>query len=157
MTASIRAGVVDVFVVSITPRSRAWRVLVLRRAKGQRCPGSWETVHGRVERGETPQKAAIREVREETGLTVERLYNVTTHAFYLHEATTVEVAVVFCAFVRPGSAVRLDPEHDRAVWMTRRSAAKRFAWPRERECLGIAYDLLWRGDGGAVDDVLRVI
>jgi 8-oxo-dGTP pyrophosphatase MutT (NUDIX family) len=139
------------------PRSRAWRVLVLRRAQGQRCPGSWETVHGRVERGETPQQAALRELREETGLTAEKLYNVTSHAFYLHEATTVEVAVVFCAFVRQPGRVHLGKEHDRAVWLTRRAAAKRFAWPRERECLEIAHSLLAPGHGGAVDDVLRVI
>lgn len=142
--------------MSLAPRSRAWRVLVLRRAKGQRCPGSWETVHGRVQRGETPQQAALRELREETGLTAERLYNVTTHAFYLHEATTVEVAVVFCAFVRSHAGIRLDAEHDRAVWLTRRGASKRFAWPRERECLAIAYSLLSKGHGGAVDDVLRI-
>jgi 8-oxo-dGTP pyrophosphatase MutT (NUDIX family) len=156
-SASIRVSVVDVLVVSLQPRTRAWRVLALRRAPGVRCPSSWEMVHGRVEHGETPQQAALRELREETGLAAERLYNVTTHGFYLHETTTVEVAVVFCAFVRRPERLRLDNEHDRAAWLTRRAAAKRFAWPRERECLEIAYSLLSKGHGGAVDDVLRVI
>ncbi len=48
----VRAGVVDVFVVR--PVARGWRHLVLRRARGVRCPGTWEAVHGHVERGETP-------------------------------------------------------------------------------------------------------
>ncbi|HEU5040720.1 MAG TPA: NUDIX domain-containing protein, partial [Gemmatimonadales bacterium] len=49
--------------------------LVLRRAAGGRCPGSWETVHGHIERGETPAQAAVRELAEETGAAPLRLYN----------------------------------------------------------------------------------
>src|SRR5512140_3166831 len=96
--ASLKVGVVDVFVVS--PHGRGWRVLVMERAPAARCPGAWETVHGRIEAGERPHEAAVRELHEETGLAPDRLYNVTTHAFYLHRLVTVEVAVVFCAFVR---------------------------------------------------------
>src|SRR5687767_2295476 len=107
MSASLKVGVVDVFAVRISPRSREWQVLALRRMPGVRCPGSWETVHGRIKRGETPEKAALRELREETGLVAARLYNVTTHGFYLHQTSTVEIAVVFCAFVDPKEGVRL--------------------------------------------------
>jgi 8-oxo-dGTP pyrophosphatase MutT (NUDIX family) len=153
--AGIRVRVVDVLVVRLAPRTRAWQVLTLRRAANVRCPGSWEMVHGSIRRGETPEKAALRELREETGLAADRLYNVTTHGFYLHQTGNVEVAVVFCAFVN-SLEVTLGKEHDRFEWLSRAKATTRFAWPRERECLGIAYDLLWKGDAGQVDDVLRV-
>jgi 8-oxo-dGTP pyrophosphatase MutT (NUDIX family) len=156
VSALLRVSVVDVFAVSIAPRSNAWRVLALRRASGVRCPGSWETVHGKILRRESPEEAAVRELREETGLVAKRLYNVTTHGFYLHQTTSVEIAVVFCAFVGASPRVRLGEEHDSSVWLTRAAAMKRFAWPRERECLGIAYDLLSKGHAGPVDDVLRV-
>lgn len=154
--AEIRVGVVDVFVVSKLARSRAWRVLVLRRAQNTRCPGSWETVHGRIRRGETPHDAAVRELREETGLAPERLYNVTTHGFYLQKPAVVEVAVAFCAFVDGSARIKLGAEHDQYAWMPRAAAIKKFAWPRERECMRIAYELLSNGDAGAVEDVLRV-
>lgn len=114
-------------------------------------------VHGRIKRGEAPEQAALRELGEETGLEAERLYNVTTHGFYLQHTRAVEVAVVFCAFVNASAPVQLGDEHDRAKWLTKNAAMKQFAWPRERECLAIAYSLLSRGHAGAVEDVLRVV
>jgi len=154
MTVAVIAGVVDVFVVS--PGARGWRVLALQRAKDTRCPGAWETVHGRILDGETPQDAAVRELREETGLTPDRLYNVTTHSFYLHESATVQIAVAFCAFVARAPRVTLGDEHVRSAWLSRAAAARRLAWPSERDCLARAWALLHRGDAGRVEDVLRV-
>ena len=62
----VRVGIVDVYVIRVLRTS--WRVLVLRRAAGTRSTGSWETVHGRIEPGETPKQAAVREVEEEAGV-----------------------------------------------------------------------------------------
>ena len=143
------------FVVS--PHGRGWRVLVMERAPAARCPGAWETVHGRIEAGERPHEAALRELREETGLAPDRLYSVTTHAFYLHRLVTVEVAVVFCAFVRGTPRVTLGEEHSRARWLTRAQAMKKLAWPSERECLARAWALLQRGHAGPLEDVLRIL
>ena len=150
----LQVGVVDVLV--IRPHPRGWRVLVLRRAANTRCPGSWETVHGRIEPGERPEHAAVREVREETGLAVERLYNLTVQPFYLHATGSIQVAVVFAAFVGEGD-VTPSAEHERAEWLGVRAAAKRFAWPREREALAQARALLGGGDAGVLEDVLRVL
>ncbi len=145
----------DVFVVS--PRGRGWRVLAMERAATARCPGAWETVHGRIETGELPHDAALRELREETGLVPDRLYNVTTHAFYLHRTATVEVAVAFCAFVHGEPRVTLGEEHSRARWLTRSGAMRQFVWPSERECLARAWALLSRGNAGPAEDVLRIL
>jgi dihydroneopterin triphosphate diphosphatase len=151
----VRAGVVDVYVVR--PYRAEWLVLALRRGEGTRCTGAWETVHGRLEAGERPEEAAVREVREETGLAVDRLYNVTVQPFYLHSFGTVQLAVVFCAFVRePAAEPTLGPEHDRFEWLGVADAAARFHWPREKEALAHVVQLLGAGDAGPVEDVLRV-
>jgi 8-oxo-dGTP pyrophosphatase MutT (NUDIX family) len=151
----LRVGVVDVYL--LTGRPDAWRVLVLQRAAtGTRCPLAWETVHGRIERDERPEQAAVREVAEETGLPIERLYNVTTQAFYLHGMGAVQVAVAFCAFVRDAEPPTLGAEHGAAEWLPFEDARARLAWPREREALDHIRVLFATGDAGPLEDVLRV-
>jgi type II secretory ATPase GspE/PulE/Tfp pilus assembly ATPase PilB-like protein/8-oxo-dGTP pyrophosphatase MutT (NUDIX family) len=153
--AQAQVGTVDVLVVR--PRSEGWLVLALQRGVGTRCPHSWETVHGHIEAGEEPEDAAIREVREESGLEVERLYNVRVAPFYLHRLHVVQLAVVFAAFVAEPASVRIGAEHQAAEWLPVDDALARFSFPAERESLRVAVELLAGGDAGPVDDVMRII
>ena len=147
-------GVVDVYV--IRPLADGWKVLTVQRADDTRCPGAWETVHGRLEEGERPEDGAIREVREETGLDVARLYNVTVQPFYLHMFGTVQLAIVFAAFVDEPAEVKLGEEHKQYEWLSPHDASSRFIWPREKEALQHILHLLAGGNAGPVEDVLRV-
>ncbi len=148
----LRVGVVDVSVIRIV--GRAWKVLVLRRALGTRSAGSWELVHGHIEKSEKPVAAARRELREETGLRTKKLYSITVNPFYLLANDTVQVALVFAAIV-DSERVTLGPEHDRYEWISVAAAAKRLTWPRDAESLRHARQLLKSGDAGVVEDVLR--
>jgi 8-oxo-dGTP pyrophosphatase MutT (NUDIX family) len=146
---------VDLYALRQAPHGL--EVLVLRRGPNGRSPGAWETVHGTIERGETPVEAAVRELREETGFEPLRLYNASrVEAFYRHAADQVALIPVFAAFVRPAAEPRLSAEHDRAEWLAPAAAVGRFAWPRERRALDDILSILGGGDAGLLDDVLRV-
>ena len=152
---SVRVSLVDLYV--LRGAESTLECLVLRRAAGGRCPGSWEAVHGHIEGGERPAEAAARELEEETGLTPLRLYNVSrVESFYQHRIDEVALVPVFVAFVSPEAAVRLGSEHDRLEWLTPAAAATRFAWPRERRALADIVAVFGSGHAGAIDDVLRV-
>jgi len=110
-----------------------------------------------MEPAERPEEAAVREVREETGLSVDRLYSITCQPFYLHTVGVVQMAVVFAAFVREPGTVSLGDEHQAHEWLSVEAAALRFTWPREREALQHIRILLGTGDAGPVEDVLRVV
>ncbi len=157
---SVRVSLVDVYVLrqrKVGQGAASVECLVLRRAAGGRCPGSWETVHGHIEDGERPAEAAARELREETGLAAEKLYNLSrVETFYQHRLDEVALVPVFVAFVDAESSVRLGGEHDAHEWLAADDAGRRFAWPRERRALEDAIQLLGSGQAGAVEDVLRV-
>jgi A/G-specific adenine glycosylase len=78
--ARVRRPHVRAAVVVVSDRGR-W--LVQRRPASGLLPGLWEFPGGRIERGERPEAAARRELREETGLSVGRLVplGIVRHAY----------------------------------------------------------------------------
>ncbi len=152
-----RVAFVDIYVLRPGAHGTGFETLALRRAAAARCPGSWETVHGTIERGETPVQAALRELAEETGLAPRRLYSVSrVEAFYRHGTDEVALGPVFVALVDAGAEAQPAAEHDRAEWLAGPEAARRFSWPRERRALEDVLSILASGDAGLLEDVLRV-
>ena len=148
-------GVVEVFV--IRHNAGDWRVLVLQRSDTATRPGSWEIVYGKIDSGERPEQAGVRELREETGLDVQALYDVTVGSFYLHATQTIQLTIIFAAFVPEDSEVTLSDEHQRYEWLSVDEACNRFTWPRAAHALRDVKHLLGRGNAGPVEDALRVI
>ena len=155
MTA-VDVSLVDVYVLRPTG-SVPVDVLALRRSAAGRCPGAWETVHGHIEGQEGPVRAAVRELREETGLEPLRLYNMSrVETFYRHVTDEVSLIPVFGAIIDQEATVTLSEEHDTHRWVTPDEAVSLYSWPRERRAVRDVLDLIGTGSAGAVDDVLAV-
>ncbi len=83
---------------------RDGRILLGQRGEGTREPGKWSFPAGFVDRGEPVEAAAVREVREEVGLTVEL-----GELFGLYsEAGETVVLAVFAAASAEGEPVAAD-------------------------------------------------
>ena len=142
---------VSVLVVVHTPDLQ---VLLMERADR---PGFWQSVTGSQNEGETLAQTAVRELKEETGLQAERLYNVSrVESFYLHSRDTVALIPVFAALVPAQSEVKWSDEHDDAEWLPLGAASGRMAWPREGRTLADIAVLFGAGDAGGMEDVLRI-
>jgi 8-oxo-dGTP pyrophosphatase MutT (NUDIX family) len=111
----------------------------------------WALPKGHIQLGETDQQAAIREVREETGLEVDPAADLgTIHYTYSFRGVRIAKSVHFFLFhFRSGDIDRLEAvwrqEVDEARWMALGLAARQLAYRGEREVLARARALLARG------------
>lgn len=81
------------------------RVLITRRSSGTVYAGYWEFPGGKIERGESPEDCAVREVREEVGLTVKAVHRlaVVEHSY---EHGRVRLSAWLCTEVERGEEPR---------------------------------------------------
>jgi 8-oxo-dGTP diphosphatase len=69
------------------------RVLLLRKARGLFGGGKWNAPGGKMQSSELPEKAAVRETREETGLRVNNLHFRGILNFYLGDSRDLDQTV----------------------------------------------------------------
>lgn len=119
-------------------------VLLVHRCR--ELGGYWHAVAGGVEEGETDEEAALRELREETGLDGSRGLCRLRHSFsyvlpdepgeeYSSRASERIVVTCFRVDAPHDWEPQLDWEHDEYRWCDEREAARLLYWPRVRRAL----------------------
>jgi len=101
--------------------------------------GYWHTIAGRIEDGEGPEEAAVRELREETGLEAATLERLGEFAYVRADwdsepGLRVHVAA-FLTDVEPGWEPTLNEEHTEYRWLPREEAAELIFWPEPAQLL----------------------
>jgi len=99
----------------------------------------WHAIAGGVEAGEAFHAAAVRELREETGLEVEQLEPLGQFT-YVREDWEAEPGLrvhveAFLVDVEPGWEPVLNEEHDEYRWLPRDEAATLLFWPEPAQLL----------------------
>jgi 8-oxo-dGTP diphosphatase len=106
------------------------RVLLPLKPPGRFGGGWWNAPGGKLVDGETPLDAAVREVREETGLTVRDLREHGSLTFYFGDAPTPDFTVFVFSTTRFEGTVTPSDEGD-------------LAWFEEGQ---LPYDNMWADD-----------
>lgn len=104
---------------------REGAILLLRRAPGVFLSGRWELPGGGIEPGEHPEAAAIREVAEETGLTIDIAAERATYSWMDVAGRPLRInARIYDATENTTRTVVLNPaEHDDHAWVTPEQAS----------------------------------
>jgi dATP pyrophosphohydrolase len=95
-------------------------------------------VTGKVEEGETAYQAAIREIKEETGLAIDHIWVVpNVNTFYSHELNVISLLPVFAAKVKGNEKIRISSEHIEFGWYHPEKAKALLAWEGQRQSVDL--------------------
>ena len=90
------------------------KLLLVKRADNDDwMPGKWALPGGGIEKGETPSEALVREIQEETALTIEHV----VYCMDVQEPSQTWCAYLMAVAMNP-EQLQLNPEHSEAKWVT---------------------------------------
>jgi bis(5'-nucleosidyl)-tetraphosphatase len=98
----------------------------------------WGFPKGKIERGESKQAAALREIKEETGLDssiTEGFEYPVTYFFRDKNKQLIKKVVYFFVGYAPSKQVTLSAEHDDYVWLPYDQALEQISYTNDRHVL----------------------
>jgi dATP pyrophosphohydrolase len=136
---ALRPDLIECWVFRIVPPDDRLEILLIRRAPDRIFPGLWQCVTGGIDPGETVPVAAMREVREETGLgpdEIEAFYDLDQVAPFFDEGPdAIVVSAIFAARARPDAEPSTSHEHDAMRWVSADEAPALAIWPSYAESI----------------------
>ncbi len=130
---TVKTHKIVVFVARSTAGGRHEFLQLRRRGNDEPLAGTWQTVRGSIEPGETAAAAALRELREETAVTPREFYRLgTVETFYDLDSDAVWHSAPFFALLAADATVTLNDEHDALRWVDEDDVDHHFMWPSEK-------------------------
>jgi 8-oxo-dGTP pyrophosphatase MutT (NUDIX family) len=108
-------------------------------------PGFWDFSKGEVDNGETEETTALRELKEETGITDVRFiegFREEISYFYRREGKTMQKTAVFFLVETTSIEVKLSWEHIAYEWLAYEKALERLRFRNSRKVLEKAHVFL---------------
>lgn len=141
----VATGVFEVCVFRVNDGEPQY--LLLKRSDADRLyPGIWQVVTGTAEEGEHTVRAALREVQEETGLRLQRIWAVPlVNSFYVANNDSIYMSPFFAGQVGVGIEPRLSPEHMLYKWAPFAKALALIPWPGQRRGLELVHEFIVSG------------
>jgi len=137
----IKAGMIEAHMYR--KKGQKIEYLLLKRGAEKIYPNLWQMVTGKIHEGEKAYETVLREVKEETCLTVKKLYVVpNVNCFYEPMRDELNFVPVFLCYIEEAGNVVLSEEHSHFKWVGKNKAKELFAWPGQRKSLDIIHAYL---------------
>jgi dATP pyrophosphohydrolase len=113
-------------------------------------PGIWQLVTGSMKAGERAVDAAMREFREETGMSAKRFWVVPfVNSFYVPIHDAIHLSPVFAMEVEKEALVALSSEHQDYRWCSFEEAKQKLVWPGHRHAVQLVHEYIVGGQEAA--------
>ena len=141
---NIKSRVVDCYIYH--KDSSGLKFLILKRSEKKIYEHLWQGVAGKIEKGEEAWQAAIRELKEETGLDPKNMF-VADHVsrFYEVFGDRINLVPVFGIEVK-SLDVKLSSEHVAFKWVEFKEAFSTLVWNGQKEGIQTVNDMLTSND-----------
>ena len=140
----IKVRVVDCYVYRITDDGILF--LLMKRNLNKIYEHLWQGVAGKIEEGETSSEAAIRELKEETGLSPVNMF-VADHVskFYEVHGDRINLVPVFGIEV-DSEIINLSEEHISYKWVDINEALNTLVWNGQKKGIQTVHDMVINND-----------
>lgn len=110
--------------------------LLLKRAETEKYPNIWQPITGSINEDEKAYETALRELYEETGIKLNKLFVVPTlSGFYSYENDYISLIPVFAVLVEKDILIKLSHEHCCYKWVGYREALEMVSWEDQRKSM----------------------
>lgn len=137
----LKSNIVEVHICKRTKKGIEF--LLLKRNESEVYPNIWQMVSGKIKTGEKVYETAVREVTEETGLCIEKLWTVPNiNSYYSPEDDSIIMIPVFLVEVNKNTGVLLSKEHSDYQWVGKSKAKELLIWEGQRNSVNLIYQYL---------------
>ena len=132
--------VIDAYVYSY--ESNKLSFLLLKRSRKKIYEYLWQGVAGKIEKNELAWQAALRELKEETGLTAQKMFVADyVSKFYEKHGDRMNFVPVFGIEVK-NKKVSLSEEHCNFKWLSFKKAHAKLTWNGQKKGLKAVHSML---------------
>ena len=132
--------VIDAYVYSY--QSNKLSFLLLKRSRKKIYEYLWQGVAGKIEKNELAWQAALRELKEETGLTAQKMFVADyVSKFYEKHEDRMNFVPVFGIEVN-NKKVSLSEEHCNFKWLSFKKAHAKLTWNGQKKGLKAVHSML---------------
>ncbi len=132
--------VIDAYVYSYENNKLSF--LLLKRSKTKIYEHLWQGVAGKIEKNELAWQAALRELKEETGLKAHRMFVADyVSKFYEKHGDRINLVPVFGIEVK-NKKVSLSEEHCNFKWLNFKKAHDKLTWKGQKKGLKAVHNML---------------